>query len=103
MPSWQSRLLQLFIRVKMKRPITGNEEQLVAFARKNFGDKRLAARFTPKDVSLRIVNEDEIKGEWVWWEGESDSHVIFYLHGGADLAHGLPRSLRHPDRAFRFG
>ena len=86
MPSWQSRLLQLFIRVKMKRPITGSEQQLVAFARKHFGDKRLAARFTPKDVSLRIVNEDEIKGEWVWWEGESDSHVIFYLHGGGYVA-----------------
>lgn len=86
MPSWQSRLLQIFIRVKMKRHITGSEQQLVAFARKNFGDPRLAARFTPKDVSLRIVNEDGIKGEWVWWEGESDSYVIFYLHGGGYVA-----------------
>lgn len=86
MPSWQSQLLQFFVRLKMKKRVTGDEQQLVAFARKHFGDPRLAARLTPKDVSLRVVQEGGIKGEWVWWEGESDSHVIFYLHGGGYVA-----------------
>jgi acetyl esterase/lipase len=86
MPSWQSHLLQLFIRFKMKRHVTGSEQELVAFARKHMGDKRLAARLTPKDVSIRAINEDGLKGEWVWWEGEHDPHVIFYLHGGGYVA-----------------
>jgi acetyl esterase/lipase len=86
MPSWQSRLLQLFIRAKMKRRVSGGEAEFVAFARKHFGDQRLATRFTPKDVNIRVVNEDGINGEWVWWDGESDEHVIFYLHGGGYVA-----------------
>jgi len=86
MPSWQSRILQLFIRLKMKRHVTGTEQQFVAFARKHMDDKRLAARLTPKDVRIRAVQEDGVKGEWVWWEGESDPHVIFYLHGGGYVA-----------------
>ncbi len=86
MPSWQSRLLQLFIRAKMKKQVIGGEAELVAFARKHFGDKRRAERFTPKDVSLQNINEDGVKGEWVWWEGESDAYVIFYLHGGGYVA-----------------
>jgi epsilon-lactone hydrolase len=86
MPSWQSRFLQLLIRLKMKKHIKGGEEELVAFARKNFGDKRMATRFTPKEVRIRTVNEEGVKGEWVWWEGESDNHVIFYLHGGGYVA-----------------
>ena len=86
MPSWQSRFLQLFIRVKMKRRVTGGEQHLVAFARKHMDDKRLAARRTPKDVSLHAINENGVKGEWVWWEGESDHHVVFYLHGGGYVA-----------------
>lgn len=86
MPSWQSRSLQLFIRLRMKAHVKGSEAEIAAYARKHFGDTRLAARRTPKGVSVRAVNEAGIKGEWVWWEGESDEHVIFYLHGGAYLA-----------------
>ena len=86
MPSWQSRTLQLFIRFRMKSRLPGSEAEIVAYGRKHFGDPRLAARMTPKDVNIRPINENGIKGEWVWWEGETDNHVIFYLHGGGYIA-----------------
>lgn len=86
MPSWQSRLLQLAIRLRVKAHVRGSEAEIAAYARKHFGDTRLAARLTPKGVRVQAVNEAGIKGEWVWWEGAHDQHVIFYLHGGAYLA-----------------
>ncbi|MBS1808521.1 MAG: alpha/beta hydrolase [Acidobacteria bacterium] len=86
MPSWQSRMLQLFIRFRMKSRIQATEAEIVAYGRKHFGDRRLAARLTPKDVNIHPVNENGIKGEWVWWEGQTDNHVIFYLHGGGYIA-----------------
>lgn len=86
MPSWQSHLLQLFIRFRLKSRLPGSEAEIVAYERKHFGDVRLSRRLTPKDVNIRTINENGIKGEWVWWEGQADSHVIFYLHGGGYIA-----------------
>ncbi len=86
MPSWQSHLLQLFIRLRIKSRPLGSEAEIVAYERKHFGDPRLAQRLTPKEVSIRPINENGIKGEWVWWEGQTDNHVIFYLHGGGYIA-----------------
>jgi epsilon-lactone hydrolase len=86
MPSWQSQLLQLFLRFRLKTRLPDSEAEIVAFERKYFGDARLAQRLTPKDVRIRPVNENGIKGEWVWWNEHADNHVIFYLHGGGYIA-----------------
>ena len=86
MPSWQSRLLQLGIRLLIKRRVQGNEAELAAFARKKLADPRFAERMTPKDVCLEQVQENSIKGEWVWWKEEPAKYTIFYLHGGGYVA-----------------
>lgn len=86
MPSWQSWLLQLYLRFRLKKHLQGSEAEIVAFERKHLNNKWLSERLTPKDVSIRPVNEGRVKGEWVWWEGQTDHHVIFYLHGGGYVA-----------------
>ena len=86
MPSWQSRLLQSYLRFTLKKRLTGDEHKIAAFARKKYGNEALAAWMTPKDVRIHPVNENGINGEWVWWEGQHDDRVIFHLHGGAYIA-----------------
>ena len=86
MPGWQSRLTQLIIRLRIKRRITGGEQEIVRFARARFGDTRLAQRMTPKNVRLQPINEQALQGEWVGWDGQDQQRVILYFHGGAYVA-----------------
>ncbi len=86
MPSWQSRLLQIYLRATLKKRLSGDEQKIAQFARKKYGNEALAARMTPKDVSIKLINENGVNGEWVWWEGNHDDRVIFHLHGGAYVA-----------------
>ncbi len=86
MPSWQSRLLQIYLRRTLKKRLGDDEQKTAAFARKKYGNEAMAARMTPKDVSINPINEHGVIGEWVWWEGDHDERVIFHLHGGAYIA-----------------
>ncbi len=94
MPSIQSHLVQFLIRLRIKKRLTDDPDQVVKYARKSFGDTRVTERFTPKDVNVHPVNEAEFKGEWVWWEGQSTDRVILYCHGGAFIACS-PATHRH--------
>ena len=83
MPSWQSRLLQIYFRATLKKRLPDDEQKIANFVRKKFANEALAVRMTPKDVRINPINENGIIGEWVWWEGDHDDRVIFHLHGGA--------------------
>ena len=74
------------MRFTLKKRLSDDEHKIAAFARKKYGNEALAARMTPKDVRIKLINENGVNGEWVWWEGEHDDRVIFHLHGGAYVA-----------------
>ncbi len=81
MPSWQSRLLQLVIRWRIKRRPQGNDAEWVKLIRKNVEiAKRRVERTTPGNVCIRQVPEPGLKGEWVWWDEQPAKYTIFYLH-----------------------
>lgn len=86
MPSIQSRITQIFIRLRLKKRLPHNSAYVVKFARARYGNEHIAQRFTPKEVNIQTVNETNFKGEWVWWEGQNTDRVILYFHGGAYIS-----------------
>jgi acetyl esterase/lipase len=55
------------------------------------GESRMAK--PPADTIIESVDEDDVKGEWVYAPGTPKGRVIFYCHGGG-YVWGSPRQYR---------
>lgn len=89
MPSWQSRIVQGYIRLTIREGISKGGDQTLRFARKKLGDARLALFATPRTTVVEQIDEDGIKGEWVtnnFGQASIDDAVLLYLHGGGYVA-----------------
>jgi acetyl esterase/lipase len=103
MPSWQCHVVSLFLRVRVKRRPPATEEKLAKLARSVMDNPRLQPKLS-KDVEVRQVAENGLKGEWVNYPNADERKTILYFHGGGYIA-GSPLTYRffasHLSRATR--
>jgi acetyl esterase/lipase len=87
MPSLQARFFNTMVRLLIKRRRWGHDEAaLVRRARNFFGTPPVFQRFWTRGVTLRAVNENEVRGEWVEPKHYDPQAVILYLHGGGFIS-----------------
>jgi len=87
--SWQSRIVHLIVRARMRRHAYGPIDPL--WVRREMGRPRAArrwmARATGASVQLRAAEQGWPGGEIVSWPGHATgSPVLLYLHGGGFIA-----------------
>ena len=92
MPSWQCHAVSLFLRVWIRRRPPANETELARLARSKMDNPKLQPRLQ-KDVEVRPVAENGLKGEWVRCSNADESKTILFFHGGGYVA-GSPRTYR---------
>jgi epsilon-lactone hydrolase len=88
MPSWQNRVLSMFIRSRVKRRPINDEAKAVARVRARLENPpKFLIPIIPPNISIREVNENGIRGEWLEHKENSSSDIlIYYLHGGGYVA-----------------
>jgi len=88
MPSWQNRLLALFIKAKVKRRPINDEAKAVARVRARLENPpKYMRQPIPAGIKVRQVDENGVRGEWLELEKSSnESSTLFYLHGGGYVA-----------------
>jgi acetyl esterase/lipase len=80
--SWQSALIDRFIRLLIRRRDWGDTDHAVAKrARRLFGSPELFARMHTRRLRVDRVTVDGVRGEWLLPAKPGDG-VIFYIHGG---------------------
>ena len=90
MASWQSIVLNLFLRLTVKRRIDPHADPAAFRARVN----RLATRFDRKQpwITSTPVTANGVPGEWVTVsapeQGSAPDRVLLYLHGGGYIVCG---------------
>jgi acetyl esterase/lipase len=81
MASWQAKVLNLFVKIRVRRRSWGDERALVTRARRIFGAPRAQQRLATRGLRVEAVSTDGVRGEWLRPEHES-AGVILYVHGG---------------------
>lgn len=79
MPSFPARLLNLAVRLQMRRRNWGDERQLARRARRVFGIPAVLRRWWSRGTT--VVADREIPGEWVVPPNPEDGTLLFF-HGG---------------------
>src|SRR5690348_6740314 len=81
MPSWQARVLSLFVRTVVRRADWGTERQLTRRARRLFGAPAPYAWIMSRGLRVERVHHGSLSGEWVN-PGTPSRGVVLYVHGG---------------------
>ncbi|HSK73286.1 MAG TPA: alpha/beta hydrolase [Pyrinomonadaceae bacterium] len=81
MPSLQGGFFNAFIRLFIRRRYGFDEYALAKKARRIFGSPRIFQWIHTRGLSLRYVNEENVRGEWLETE-QTEQGAIFYIHGG---------------------
>ncbi|MEM7253696.1 MAG: alpha/beta hydrolase [Pseudomonadota bacterium] len=82
MASWQSKLLSLALRWRMKRLLRPGIDVAAVRARMNRIAGRIPSSVEVEAVSLRNRDGDRLDGEWVRPKHTAPTFSVFYLHGG---------------------
>ena len=86
MTSWQSKIVDFYMRKTVRTRKWGNNEAETAKRAKiKFGLPKFINWLHTRTLKLNAVNESGILGEWVETIDSSDG-VIFYIHGGAFIS-----------------
>lgn len=88
--SLRSRLLGLMLRYRLKPKLTSAEFDPVRF--RNWLNRTMNSKLA-KGVTCLPLEQDGLRGEWLFPATESDSRCVLYLHGGGYLF-GSPQSYR---------
>jgi acetyl esterase/lipase len=86
MPSWQSRVATVLMRVLIKERPPLDESGAVRMVRAKLDRKRGFPRPKPPGLSIRPVSEGGIKGEWITPRTMREGRTLYYLHGGGYIA-----------------
>ncbi len=96
MPSWQSRLVSLIVRMTLKRAgrrQAWDIDETVRRVRLKIEPNWLQLRRVPSNVRRIPIEASPVRGEWLIGS-ETDNRIIYYLHGGGYVA-GSPASHRN--------
>jgi monoterpene epsilon-lactone hydrolase len=86
MPSWQSRVATVLMRVLVKKRPPLDEGGAVRMVRAKLDRKRGIPRPKPPGLAIRQVDEGGIKGEWITPQTLREGRTLYYLHGGGYIA-----------------
>lgn len=89
--SLRSRLLSLLLRWRLKPRLTSADFDPQRF--RAWLERSSAKRKTCPGVSIRVVEQEQIRGEWHEPESAPTDQCMLYLHGGGYLF-GSPRTYR---------
>lgn len=89
MPSLQARLFNLYLRLTLKpKPIHVIDPALL-----RMNTDKIAPKKTPAGITLDIVSDGALKGEWHRAANAEAGRTVLYLHGGG-YVFGSPKSHR---------
>jgi acetyl esterase/lipase len=100
MPSWQARVLSLLSRQVVKRAIikqSHDVDKTIRMVRNWLAPSRLILPRLPLAVTHQSVNNGQVRGEWLHWNGQPHDQrecCTYYLHGGGYFA-GSPATHRN--------
>lgn len=86
MNSWQSHLISLMLRWRVKHRPSTDENEFVRGARRLFSSPKLVPQITPPDVSLDEVSTKNVRGEWIVPTNDNPKNAIIYFHGGGYIS-----------------
>lgn len=81
MASWQARSVNVLVRTLLRRRSWGDEKQLARRARRLFGTPTPFRRMYTRGITIKQVDEDGIRGEWLE-PRDPLAGAILYMHGG---------------------
>jgi epsilon-lactone hydrolase len=86
MASWQNFVLSYFLKKKLRsQPVTDDEALIVRLTRRALGKSTLQLP-TPKNAQIIPFDEENLRGEWVFWKNQTPNRTLLYLHGGGYFA-----------------
>jgi monoterpene epsilon-lactone hydrolase len=81
MPSLRGRFFNAAVRLYNRRRYGFDARVLAKNARRRFGSPPFFQWFHTRGINLRLVAEENVRGEWLETK-ETEAGTIFYIHGG---------------------